>query len=245
MKTPVVLIACNREASVRGTPAHFVRDTYIKAVTEVANAQPLLLPATGAAFDLAANREFIAGILLTGSPSHVSPACYGAAQEFPDEDLDKARDRTALPLIEQAIAQDVPLLAICRGFQELNVSRGGTLHQFVHKLPGKLDHRPKKELTVMENYLARAHDVEFRKGGLFEKWAMPPRFGVNSVHTQGVDKLGDGLHVEAIAPDGLIEAVSLPGKKFIFGTQWHPEGDCFINPANRKVFEEFGKALRE
>jgi putative glutamine amidotransferase len=187
----------------------------------------------------------IDGVLLTGSPSHVAPACYGEKQRFEDKDLDPARDATTLPLIQQTIDMDKPMLAICRGFQELNVVLGGTLHQFVHELPGKLDHRVIPGSTIREAYHRQGHKVIVNKGGIFERMQVPAEFSVNTIHQQGIDKLGEGLHVEAVSEDGLIEAVSMPGKSFILGTQWHPEGDWDINDMSRKIFEAFGTALRQ
>jgi putative glutamine amidotransferase len=244
-KTPIVLVCCNRLENFPGTPAHVVRETYIRALIEISGCIPLLLPVIGAAFDITKIIDRIDGILLTGSSSHVSPTCYGGKREFEDKYLDTTRDEMTVPLIKAAVEADLPLFAVCRGFQELNVACGGTLHQYLHKIPGTLDHRSKEDLTLLENLHNHAHKVKSQIGGLFEKWALPKEFSVNSLHTQGADKIGKDLHVEAICEDGIIEAISMPGKRFVMGTQWHPEGDCFINAPCGRLFEEFGKTLHE
>jgi len=243
-RTPLVLVCNNRVENFTGGPAQVTRELYMRALREGAEVQPLLLPVTERETDVAAIIERVDGVLLTGSDSNVNPDIYGATRNFEPEYLDKARDATALPLIRAAIAADIPLLAICRGFQELNVVRGGTLHQHVHKLPGMLDHRRRKELSVPDNHCRAAHKAIVQKGGLFESWGLPAEFPVNSAHAQGIDKLGEGLRIEAKAEDGLIEAVSLPGKKFILGVQWHPEGDCFTNAPCLQLFKRFGDMVR-
>lgn len=241
-KKPVILIPCN-QLEVQETPAHIVKQQYIRPVIEVLGGIPLLLPAIGDAFDFGSVADGIDGILLTGSPSHVAPGRYGAERRFDACHLDEARDGTTFPLLEAAIARDIPTFAICRGFQELNVACGGTLHQHVQDVPGKRDHRRNEKNPLALEYERPAHPVASEKGGWFEKLGLPQSFMVNSLHTQGVDRLGRGLHVEARADDGLIEAVSMPGKRFIVGMQWHPEGDFFLNQPDRMLFEAFSKAL--
>jgi putative glutamine amidotransferase len=241
---PVVLVSCNRIDSMHGTPAHVVRDTYIRALAELAHCTPLLLPATGAAIDAQDILGRVDGVLLTGGTRHLAPARYGVKQDFPDEQLDLERDAAVLPLIEAALKADIPFLGICRGFQELNVACGGTLHQHVRDLPGKHDHRMNRDLPITESYIRNTHPVRTQKDGLFEAWKMPAEFPVNTLHEQGIDRLGRGLNVEAISDDGLIEAVSMPGKRFVVGVQWHPEGSYAVRPTDARLFEEFGRALR-
>lgn len=242
-KKPKVFIACNI-MNFDGMPIHAVRDTYIRALVEIADCLPLLVPAIGNKFSFSDISDDVAGVLLTGSPSHVAPACYGAEQKFGNEDLDLARDATTLPMIRQVLDMNKPLIAICRGFQELNVAQGGTLHQFVHELDGKRDHRGRKDLTLPERFEFQAHKVTRQDGGIFEKLALPAEFTVNSLHQQGVERLGNNLHVEAISEDGVIEAISVPGKKFALGTQFHPEGDFSLNESSIKIIKAFGESLR-
>lgn len=243
-KKPVILIPCNY-IPFQETTAHVVKHQYIRPVLEVLNATPLLIPAIGRDFDFASVADFVDGLLLTGSPSHVSPACYGAERKFDKSDLDEQRDGTTLPLLKTAIDRDIPTFAICRGFQELNVICGGTLHQYVHELPGMRDHRHDKTRPLDKEYERASHRVKSEKGGWFERLGLPGEFSVNSLHTQGVDKLGQGLHIEARAEDGLIEAISLPGKRFFLGVQWHPEGDFLLNPNDLKLLEAFKEVLKK
>jgi putative glutamine amidotransferase len=242
-KRPIILIPANI-IDYSGLPAHAIRDTYVRAVMEVVKGIPLILPAIGADFDFRDLAARIDGILLTGSPSHVAPSRYGAAQQFPDKELDTARDETALPILRQAIEMDMPVMAICRGFQELNVVMGGTLHQKIHELPGYKDHRGAKDRPLQAVYETQAHKVIANKGGVFEKLGLPAEFTVNSLHQQGIDRVGDGLHVEAVSEDGVIEAVSVPGRRFVLGTQWHPEGDWRLNKTSEKILSAFGDVVR-
>lgn len=241
---PIVIIPAN-VIDYNGIPGHIVRDTYIRALVEVADCIPLVVPAFG---DLIRSEDLegrIGGILLTGAKSNVHPSHYGATREFDENDLDTDRDATTLPLIRRAIEHDIPLLGICRGFQELNVARGGTLHQKVHELPAHLDHRDPAGVPLRTIYETQAHAMYTEKGGWFEKIGMPAEFQVNSLHQQGIDRLGDGLHVEARAPDGLIEAVSMPSRRFVLATQWHPEGDIRLSDASVRIFKAFGAQIRQ
>ena len=244
MSKPVVCIPCNR-IEFQKAPTHAVKNQYVRPLLEIVDCIPVLIPAIGENFDLKSIAHWIDGILLTGSTSNVCPTRYGAKREFEEHDLDISRDETTLPLIQSAIEMDIPLFAICRGFQEMNVALGGTLHQFVQKIPGKKDHRADYTLPMDEWYLPDKHKIHSQKGGVFERLGLPTEFFVNSIHQQGIDRLGTGLFVEGIAEDGIIEAISVPGKRFIFGAQWHPEGDFWVNPPDKILFEEFGRALRK
>ena len=242
---PIVCIPCNHITEPQGMPIYAVRDQYVRPIVEIVKGIPLLIPALGKNFSLKSIAHKIDGLLLTGAPSHVNPTAYGAPREFEEFCLDIDRDETDLPLIREAIALDIPVFAICRGFQELNVACGGTLHQFVHQQPGKRDHRAPKDVTGAKQYEVHQHSIHTQKGGLFERLGLPQQFNVNSLHQQGVNKLGNELYVEGLSEDGLIEAVSMPGKRFIFGTQWHPEGDFWMNSVSKKLFEEFARSLHQ
>ncbi len=240
---PLICIPCN-SIEFQQVPAHAVKHSYVQPILEIVGGVPLLIPAIGNDFDLKSIAHRIDGLLLTGASSNVCPTHYGATRAFEEHDLDKGRDATSLPLIRAAIELDIPLFAICRGFQEMNVACGGTLHQFVQKLPGKLDHRADDALEEKESYKLQRHKIRTQKGGLFERIGLPQEFTSNSLHQQGIDKLAPGLFVEGVCEDGLIEAVSVPGKRFILGTQFHPEGDFRLNPTSLKLFEGFAEALR-
>ena len=189
------------------------------------------------------------GLLFTGSPSNVSPHRYGGPAPRPRTILDEARDATAIPLMRAAEKAGLPMLCICRGFQELNVAFGGTLHQHLHELEGFLDHRVGDRKTDLEEAYGPIHDVRVVPGGLFSELLpdLPPdlSFQVDSLHGQGINRLAPSLRIEAEAPDGAIEAVSMPGAPgFLLGVQWHPEWRHGENPVSRAMFSAFGDALR-
>jgi putative glutamine amidotransferase len=157
---------------------------------------------------------------------------------------DEHRDATAIPLLKAALAIGKPTLCICRGFQELNVALGGTLYQHIQEVPGRHDHREDPNAPLDVQY-GPAHEVTVEPGGLLAKIVRERMFPVNSLHSQGIDKLAPSLRAEAIAPDGQIEAVSMPSAKgFLFGVQWHPEWKWADNPVSRAIYAAFGEALR-
>src|SRR5216684_415840 len=189
---------------------HGVNERYPSAVIDATGCLPVLIPAIGSKVDVCALLGRLDGLLLTGSPSNVHPSHYGAAPSHPAILHDPERDATTLPLIREAVRRDLPILAICRGIQELNVALGGTLHQRVHEVPGRLNHRSPPG-TVEEKYAHQAHAVALTEGGFFERLAGAREIIVNSLHSQGIDRLAPGLVVEAVAPDGQIEAVRVSG----------------------------------
>jgi putative glutamine amidotransferase len=222
-----------------------VGEKYIEAVARGAEAVPVLVPALGPGLDLQSLLNACDGLLLTGSASNVEPHHYGGPASAPGTLHDPNRDATTLPLIPQAIAAGLPVLAICRGFQEMNVAFGGTLHQRLHELPGNLDHRDDESLPLDDQY-APAHEVLLEPGGQLEKIAGADRLLVNSLHWQGVATLGRQLAVEARAPDGVIEAFRVAdAPTFALGLQWHPEWQYAKNPFSRALFAAFGTASRQ
>jgi putative glutamine amidotransferase len=224
-------------------PFHCVGEKYIAAVAEAADAIPVLIPALGEA-NLDATLERLDGILLTGSPSNVEPSRYAGPAGDPDTLHDPHRDATTLPLIPRAIAAGLPLFAVCRGFQEMNVAFGGTLWQKVQDVPGNLDHREDKEQPLEQQY-APAHEVELVPGGRLSALAGGTRVMVNSLHAQGVRELGRDLEIEARAPDGLVEAFRVRSAAgFTLAVQWHPEWQVMKNPFSRAMFAAFGDAAR-
>ncbi len=221
---------------------HMVGEKYIEAVAVGAGAAPLLIPALATQLDLASVLEVCDGLLLTGSASNVEPHHYGGPASAPGTLHDPHRDATTLPLIPKAIAAGLPVLAICRGFQEMNVAFGGSLHQRLHEVPGYMDHRDDESLPLEEQY-GPAHEVLLEPGGRLREIAGRDRLSVNSLHWQGVETLGAGLAVEARAPDGVIEAFSVAGSpSFALGLQWHPEWQFAGNPFSSALFAAFGAA---
>jgi putative glutamine amidotransferase len=244
LRTPLVAIpTCFREVNERVMYTAVVR--YPHAVVDAAGCLPMLIPSIGEKLDIDALLDAVDGLLLTGSPSNVEPHHYKGPPSREGTLHDPDRDATTLPLIREAVRRDLPVLAICRGIQELNVALGGTLHQRIQEMPGGKVHRLGRTgpLTMDERY-GPCHPVSLAPDGFFAALAGTTEILVNSLHGQGVDQPAPGLKVEAVAPDGLIEAVSLPGARFVVGVQWHPEYKPLANPVSRALFAAFGDACR-
>lgn len=218
-------------------------EKYIHALVDAAGVTPVLLPSLAPPLPAEAWLERLHGLLLTGAVSNIEPHRYGGAPSWPGNPHDPARDANALSLLDAALARDLPVLAICRGFQELNVALGGSLHPRVHAVAGLLDHREDPEAGVDVQY-GPAHPVQLRAGGWLAAWAGADTATVNSVHGQGIERLADGLEVEALAPDGLVEAARSPAHAFVLGVQWHPEWRVTHNPFYHGIFQAFGDACR-
>ena len=241
MSRPLVIVpACvNRVGS---HASHTAQLKYVGAVAAGAHCMPLILPALGQAADLDALLAAVHGVMLTGSASNVHPNLYGAVA-VGEQPFDRARDATTLPLIRAVLARGLPLLAICRGFQELNVALGGTLHQAVHHVDGMMDHRENQRDALERQYAAAHRVVLEQQGPLSQMLGGPSEIMVNSLHGQGIATLAPGLTVEARADDGLVEACSVTGAAgFTMAVQWHPEWRLEENPDSVKLFAAFGKA---
>ncbi len=246
----VGVTACLKENG-RGGWHHTVGEKYVQAAIRAVGALPVLIPAFGpelgsdAAMAEALDRllDSLDGVLLTGSPSNVEPHHYGK-ESRPGTAHDAARDATTLPLIRHAVDHGVPLFAICRGLQEVNVALGGSLHQHVHEVDGRRDHRSPKSPDMDVNY-GPAHDIDIVEGGLLHRLLGERRVRVNSLHAQGVDRLAPRTRLEATAEDGQIEAFSVPDAPgFALALQWHPEYKALENPISMKVFGAFAEACR-
>lgn len=230
---------------IDGYTWHGAIDVYSRAVAEVSGAVPLLVPSLGEYIDRDALLDRIDGLIATGARSNVHPSLYGVPATPESEPYDPDRDATSLPLIRAAIDKGVPLLAICRGIQELNVALGGTLVSEVQELDGRMDHRAPADLSPDERFAIK-HPVAIAEGGCLGRVFDGDTIDVNSVHRQAVGRLADRLIVEATAPDGTIEAVSVkdaPG--FAVGIQWHPEYWARTDAPSRAIFEAFGDAARD
>jgi putative glutamine amidotransferase len=244
VRRPVIGLPADRRM-IGHHPFHAVGEKYIRAVVEAAGAVALLIPSLGDALDTDVVLEHLDGILFTGSPSNVEPHRYRGPASREGTLHDPHRDATTLPLIPRAVERGVPVLGICRGFQEMNVAFGGTLHQRVHELAGMLDHRDDESRPLEEQY-GPAHEVALEPEGVLRRLAGADRVRVNSLHSQGVEQLGSRLAVEARAPDGLIEAFRVKdAPRFAIAVQWHPEWKVMSNSFSRALFAAFGAACRE
>lgn len=243
---PLVGIA----ASIFGPPDrpvthHSMGERYVQAVSRAAGAVPMLIPALGAEYDIADLADRIDGLLLPGGRANIEPHHYGGPPFPEDEVRDPLRDATVLPLIRACIDKGVPIFGICRGIQELNVALGGSLHYRVHELPGKMDHRMPREGTSEEKFALR-HHIEIDEGGLLTALESSRRVKVNSAHGQGLDRVASDLTVEAMAEDGIIEAVSLRGAPALtVAVQWHAEWNWETHDLSRALFAAFGEASAE
>lgn len=236
---PVILLpACAK--AIDGMPYRAVAHKYVDAA-RLAGGMPLVVP-FAAPDELDSLVGLADGVLLTGSPSNVHPRHFGQDVYDPTEPLDEVRDAWVLALIPRIIAGGIPLLAICRGLQELNVALGGSLHQAVHERPGKRDHRMPKNQPEDVEY-GPAHAIDLVADGLLAHVLGRAKIEVNSLHGQAIDRLAPSLRIEATAPDGVIEAVSCPGTPaFVLGVQWHPEWRAQDNPHSMRIIEAFGEA---
>jgi putative glutamine amidotransferase len=241
------LVGISADRTMMGVhPSHTVGEKYIAAIVDGSQALAMLLPALGERQSIEDVLATVDGLLFTGSYSNVEPQRYGGHASAPGTLHDAARDATTLPLLQAAIAAGVPVLAICRGFQEMNVVFGGSLHQSVHAVAGLNDHRENKEDDLDVQY-APSHSITLTQGGVLQRLAGGTNEArVNSLHGQGIERLGTGLTAEAIAPDGLIEAVSVStARAFALGVQWHPEWKHGNDALSTAIFRAFGDACRD
>jgi putative glutamine amidotransferase len=225
-------------------PFQMVGEKYLRAVVDAAGGYPVGLPSLAEGFDVLDILSRLDGLFLTGSKSNVEPKHYLGDPSEPGTWHDPERDLAALALIPAAIRVGMPVLAVCRGFQEMNVAFGGTLHQKVHEQPGFRVHR-ENEADPLEVQYGPSHRVEFTRGGLLERITGETGATVNSLHSQGVDRLGAELDVEALAEDGLVEAFTVresPG--FTLAVQWHPEWKVLDSPVSTSIFRAWGDACR-
>ena len=224
-------------------PFHIAGKKYLDAV-RLAGALPLIVP-SAEPDELDHLLDLADGVLLTGSPSNVHPGHFGEAVHDPSLPLDALRDAWTLPLIPKVIARGLPLLAICRGFQETNVALGGSLYQAVQEVPGLNDHRDRGSDPVEVQY-GPAHPVRVQPGGLLARVLGANELQVNSLHGQGIHRLADGLRIEALAPDGLVEAFSVAqGPGFTLAVHWHPEWQAADNPVSMAMLRAFGAACQD
>jgi len=240
---PLVGIPTDRR-QVGKHPFQMVGEKYIRAVVDGAECLPLLIPSIEPPLDLDAALRDLDGLLLTGSLSNIEPHHYSDEPSYEGNLHDPARDRTTLSIVARAIALRVPVLAVCRGMQEVNVALGGTLHQKVHEQPGLRDHRENPDDPLDVQY-GPSHSLNLAPGGVLHRLAGRLDVQVNSLHGQGIARLAPSLLVEGTAPDGLVEAARLDSSEtFLLAVQWHPEWKVLANPFYHAIFQTFGAACR-
>ena len=250
-KRPVVGVIGSTQLVEGRFAAQRVGERNLRAVAQAAGALPLMFAGTPEITDIGALLDTVDGILLTGARANVHPSRFGLEPDPRHEPYDLDRDALALKLIETCVARGVPLFGICRGFQEMNVAFGGSLHPEIRELPGRMNHRaPRLENGELHPdvavIFADRHDVRLAPGGVFAKILGAETIRVNSLHGQGILEPGRRIVVEGVAEDGTIEAIRIadaPG--FALGVQWHAEHDAAHNPVNRTLFEAFGAALAQ
>ena len=249
VKPLIGISCCTKQFGIFGMPNHAASDTYVRATDEVIGGVPVLLPANGPTADIETLLDRLDGIILTGSRSNVQPELYDGPPHAEGTPEDPNRDGITLPLIRAAVARGVPLLAICRGFQELNVALGGSLHQRLQDLPDRMDHSTPMQPSARIRQ-GKAHAIRVTPGGWLHRLAGAAEIAVNSLHNQGINQLAPGLVVEGTAPDGLVEAVRVAASEagptigYAVGIQWHPEYDWRTDSLSRAIFEQFGTAVR-
>ena len=242
-KPLIWLPACHRHLDLNDPGGYSVlADRYALAVTAL-GLQPVLFPMAEVE-DVQCLLPLIDGVLLTGSPSNVEATHFGATALATDL-LDPRRDKLTMRLVRESLERAVPIFGVCRGLQEMNVAMGGSLYQSLHDQAGMLDHREPPD-EALEVQFAERHDVLLEPGSQFAEWAGGTRACVNSLHGQGIKRLGEGLVAEAHAPDGLVEGVRVTGARtFAYGVQWHPEWEHAQHPFYERTLRAFSAACRE
>ncbi|CDN56992.1 Peptidase C26 (plasmid) [Neorhizobium galegae bv. officinalis bv. officinalis str. HAMBI 1141] len=250
MSRPVIGVIGNTHNVENRFSAQLVGEQNLRAIADVTGALPLMFAGNPNITDIPTLLDTVDGILLTGGRANVHPSHFNTEPHARHEPYDQNRDAVALPLISACVAAGIPVFGICRGFQEMNVAAGGSLHPEIRELPGRMNHRmPRLEngeihpdLTVV---FADRHDVRLTPDGTFARLLGREMIRVNSLHGQGIDELGNRIIVEGVAEDGTIEAIRFKeAEGFALGVQWHAEYDPQINPINRALFEAFGEAVR-
>jgi putative glutamine amidotransferase len=251
MAKPVVGIIGNFLLHENRSRVQAVGERNLRAIAEVSGALPLMFPGLPDCTDIATLLDIVDGVLLTGARANVHPTRFGVEAHPRHEPYDDGRDAVTLALIEACVARGIPVFGICRGFQEMNVAFGGSLHPEIREIPGRMNHRmprlengePHPDFAVI---FADRHDVHLTKGGAFEQLMGRDTIRVNSLHGQGIEQLGQRIVVEGVAEDGTIEAIRVAdAPSFALGVQWHAEYDPQSNPINRTLFQAFGSALTQ
>ncbi len=245
MPRPMVAIIGNSNILHGVYPVHTSVQMNSTALSQVADVLPVIVPADPAHVSVGELMERFDGFLLTGASPNVHPEEYGAEETPAHGAFDRARDAITLPLVRECVARGQPFLGICRGFQEVNVALGGTLHPEIRELPGRMNHRMPPDGTLAERYALR-HSVRLAAGGVFARLFGAEEIMVNTLHGQGIEQPAARVVIEGHAPDGTPEAMYVadaPG--FTLSVQWHPEWNAPNDPVSCALFAAFGKAVAD
>ena len=249
MTKPVVGVIANTHVVENRFPAQICGERNLRAIAEVAGAMPLVFAGVPEITDIGTLLDVVDGIVLTGARANVHPTRFGTDPHKAHEPYDERRDAMALALVEACVSAGIPVFGICRGFQEMNVAFGGSLHPEIREIPGRMNHRMPRldngeihpDPTVV---FADRHDVHLVPGGAFATLLGCETIRVNSLHGQGIMQHGQRIVVEGVAEDGTIEAIRVAeASSFALGVQWHAEYDPQQNPVNRALFKAFGEAV--
>ena len=244
MGRPVVGIISNSYLINDKYPAHAGGTMNSQAVAEVAECMPLLVPTDPRFVSVPELLDACDGFLLTGGRPNVHPSEYGEAETEAHGAFDRGRDAIVLPLVRACVERGQPFFGICRGFQEVNVAQGGTLHPEIRDLPGRMNHRMPPDGTLEEKFALR-HPVRLTAGGVFHRLLGAEEVMTNTLHGQGIACPGKRIVIEGAAPDGTPEAIFVDGAPgFTLSVQWHPEWNAANDPVSRPLFRAFGDAVR-
>lgn len=244
MHRPVVGIIGNAYLINDQYPAHAGGRMNSEAIAEVSGCLPMLIPSDPRLVSVPELLEVCDGFLLTGGRPNVHPQEYGEVETPAHGDFDRARDGLTLPLVRACVERGQPFFGVCRGFQEVNVAMGGTLHPEIRDLPGRMNHRMPPDGTLEEKFALR-HKVRFQEGGVFHRLLGAAEVMTNTLHGQGINSAGKDVVIDGHAPDGTAEAIYIKGALgFTLSVQWHPEWQAGLDPVSRPLFETFGTAVR-
>lgn len=245
MKRAIIGIIGNRYELDDRYPVHSGGTMNSHAIADVAGCMPLIIPSDPNLVSVAELLETCDGFLLTGGRPNVHPEEYGHDETEAHGAFDRERDAITLPLVRACLERGQPFLGICRGFQEVNVALGGTLHPEIRELPGRDNHRMPPDGTLEEQFALR-HTVRFSQGGVFHQLVGAQEVQTNTLHGQGIEQPGKGVVIDGHAPDGTPEAIYIAGAKgFALSVQWHPEFNAVDDPVSRPLFSAFGDAARD
>jgi putative glutamine amidotransferase len=242
---PVVGIIGNMNLLNESYPVHAGGTMNSEAIARVSGALPLIIPSDPAFVSVEELLDLCDGFLLTGGRPNVHPEEYGEMPTPAHGDFDRCRDAITLPLVRACVERGQPFFGICRGFQEVNVAMGGTLHPEIRELPGRMNHRMPPDGTIEEKFALR-HPVRFSSDGVFARLLGADEVMTNTLHGQGINRPGAGVVIDGWAPDGTPEALYIkdaPG--FTLSVQWHPEWNAAADPVSRPLFTAFGQAVSD